>query len=1634
MEKLNLQTFRSLKQEVMEYMQKYKEAKERGEYLPSEEVEQFSSRYREIIKILSEYDLSDIDFEEWRGMVLLVDDEFPLDFSKTKANIDFSIIEYYAYKPFPNLKSCQIKNFDFEKELYIPEMFDEEYIKENSEKFLSNSIPKDVADRFYRRNLNLTDIQKNPELIDKIESKNFTYGLSRIYDYIGKEEFCKLDAEFIDVVTDDLWTEFLETNPNLRTAEEIMPVLYKMAKEKIINYSIFNLDNHFYYSQEQLGQEFRKIYPEMFLSEEAPEDVRGLYYAKILTLDEFRENLQYFEGKSIAQAFQALEESYSNKKIIELYGDDLYQLFTNYGPIIERVLNDPWAKDEIVIPNGPITKEQRKEIMRPAIATHFSDIDRIEDLSMLKMIADFVPLEDILYYNETANKIFGKYNIDDLINAGLDFKIFHSDGRGITNLEQLKKLSAVIEEKDLPFLLTLNNSQIIEKYGIDKLIELGINDLSELSETTNDLKQIKALLEKRPIDLINMGIYGDDKKKFIERYGIDNIIALDEETGGMFSYPIWEDDIYLTLFARAEDNVPKLDENKKITYEEFRNRMYEILLHATNLSGPLRTGDFPDYDFIHGKFREEHPEIFIDGDIQDSVKRAYYTGHMKADLIRQNPELIQLLQGKDLSRVFHKEIEVGESLQLAGNAARYMPIKVNMAEFLSEKIGQEEFLRLCADYGKCLDNLKLVAEGEITADSIRENIEESIYKAIKETGMIYFEELPKSFYEKYPELFLPREIDETLRNKFYEGNLSLEDIRQNPELKKLLLTKDIMVGFGISENEWSWNRKKYLGEMCKKLTKQEIMDLAVEYGKYLKDVNVDIFKEGQSIDEIKMAVQKNIEENILNRNSPYDESIPEFFKQKYPKMFLADNAPEELKKEFYNRKNGGITIRNRTDGKGFSFQMIKEHPEWREFLQGKDLSRAFPKQYEELFKRFDGNTLLKIGTRNPETIQKMVENNKEAVLENWYKSTGGKFVPHHVVMLNFPEGEIDSFLGNSKRWSGLMRIDNYNLNDDGKAAILKASYAMGVFQGDDDGFNKTMKLFTDVPQELTQEEYEKVTSMFSMEFDPFRWNGSNFDPKQKDEEMKSIFEQAYTLNDEGKYICSIDKQKNKDSVRKVREILEKAQIPRILTPVKAHQIFDSFAMEYNPDFVRFFNDNIEEILSNPEYTKDIATIQRQFKDIVRTNAGRRLTLSVAQDYIKSIVYTDIDVGNEEVAEQAKIVGYSQEDFEAIQELYNEGEVRDFSSIPRIQGNSKGYTYEMLRCDDPLALTIGTLTDCCQEIHGAGQTSMEHSVVSPDGRVFCVRDAAGRLVAQSWFWRNQYTGCFDNIEIPDRIFELYKKEHPNIGRKGLTTDVLEVYKKAAQDLMQEDARVYKELLENETITQEQYDALLLGKVTIGLGYNDIADAIQADKTIHQETDRVEVKGTDRLPHPYTDASTQYTIAEREGTVKSEYENLYVHQDDVPVFDGTNMSSTVLLKMKRMEQGTERNNIAYVSEESDNENVPKSQRIINNIAEEYGLNASDTKVMATARTAIIYSKDDNNKIKIAELLSSPLKQDLTEEQKQKATDHINYQIKKALKQMGAQDSEVDLSLLSEEQRQIVISAMQEIEKENDERGER
>ena len=87
-------------------------------------------------------------------------DDNPLNFSKTNANIDFSIIGY-GDSTFPNFKGCHIKNFDFEKYNYSPDMFDEEFIKSNSEFFLSEEVSESVRTNYYCHALTLKEFSEN---------------------------------------------------------------------------------------------------------------------------------------------------------------------------------------------------------------------------------------------------------------------------------------------------------------------------------------------------------------------------------------------------------------------------------------------------------------------------------------------------------------------------------------------------------------------------------------------------------------------------------------------------------------------------------------------------------------------------------------------------------------------------------------------------------------------------------------------------------------------------------------------------------------------------------------------------------------------------------------------------------------------------------------------------------------------------------------------------------------------------------------------------------------------------------------------------------------------------------------------------------------------------------------------------------------------------------------------------------------------------------------------------------------------------------------------------------------------------------------------------------------------------------
>lgn len=301
--------------------------------------------------------------------------------------------------------------------------------------------------------------------------------------------------------------------------------------------------------------------------------------------------------------------------------------------------------------------------------------------------------------------------------------------------------------------------------------------------------------------------------------------------------------------------------------------------------------------------------------------------------------------------------------------------------------------------------------------------------------------------------------------------------------------------------------------------------------------------------------------------------------------------------------------------------------------------------------------------------------------------------------------------------------------------------------------------------------------------------------------------------------------------KRIRKIYYKADPSFMMTPTKLHRIFDGMDMKYKPDFYEFFKNNTTEILKNQKKQNEISKIQKQWDEIVNANLGQRITFDKCEKFIYEKRYKNVEFAD--IGKLASNCGYSQEQFERVQDIYREQLKRKESSIPQIEGKCKDskYTYKVLRLDDPTALFVGELTDCCQAIDDAGESCMIHSTTSPNGRVLIVQDESGKVLAQSWLWRNKNVICFDNIEA-------VQKDSNN--KKVVSNEILKAVKKAAKAFVEEDKTGIKKYEQEEmskleeekaNMTNGEYEKKVtelrktikgqqLNKVTVGIGYTDI----------------------------------------------------------------------------------------------------------------------------------------------------------------------------------------------------------------------
>ncbi|MBQ6135008.1 MAG: hypothetical protein IJI60_01680 [Bacilli bacterium] len=1143
------------------------------------------------------------------------------------------------------------------------------------------------------------------------------------------------------------------------------------------------------------------------------------------------------------------------------------------------------------------------------------------------------------------------------------------------------------------------------------------------------------------------------QEQAIEMVGIQNIKRLQQETN-LFS------------FIKLNDFLSKIPDitftNKDLTYEEV---CYQ-LLHDSN----RRYLNYFDWSF--NRFYEQYPEIFLEESAPPELKKLFYETTLFFQGLYNHKEYIPYLKGKDFINAFNQyELKI-EPIQTEEKHYTWLDI--------IKRIGRDSFLELSCEYGEGLIRADIHISEDDFADieKIKQEINDCLYQKIT-TGMwtkYRFLKENKKFSEAHPDLFInleelemKPEIKERIENLFYKGKLFPEIIQKYPELIPFLKEKNLKLAFHEKYAAESYLKDYDKERSLYQLENEVFLKLCEKYGRYIE--NITIFQEYRNVgfEELCKKVEAKIKEGCYNGEIDYQETdAPFFLKEECKDLFLEEDAPHRLKNYFYCKENIPL-----------SFEILQEHPEWLTHLEGKSVKAAMLRKEEhrnrlkEFFEIF-GEKALSIGIQKQETISKMIEKNQLSLMEKWYLATGKRFIPDFVVMENFPIEEVDRYLETGWLWNRLMKIEDFSKPDKAREAMLKMAYALGMFESsaskkekEDAIWKPLKKIFMDPPKkidasyapimeelskfgkvdfntnqipEVEVEQIIKIVTIFNL-YEKLKEAMEKEGLKKVSEE--GLLEQIYQKNKDGSYSLRINAQSYPLSCKWMRKILEQKEELPILTPKKAGEYFTDFDIKYQSGFREFFLRNYESILMDKRYLVNISKIQCEFAKIEcaykSNNKKQLLSIDFACRQVEKNRFKNINAGNEQAAsEVAKVETnnylsegkrcYSQLDWDELQEIYNEGKQRVTSSIPRVESKKGEYSYEILRLDDCLALTIGDRSDCCQGLHMTGESCMRHSMTSKHGRIFVVRDELGTIVAQSWVWRNMDVLCFDNIEVPDKQMYLHgikKGEEDHEIRNQFTDEVLAVYQQAAKEILEEDARMYQELLEKGQITEEQYEKSRLRKITTGEGFSNILGSL---KTLPQDAERTRPIPEGRSP--YSDACiVQYILAEnsskRDSEIKrSKEDTLTVFYDSYKEQDDKSFNETMLETLINLELITKR----YSSLSSAFTDDYDSHHIVTSIAENYELDPAKTRIILHPNFAIVYEKEED-KVVIGDLLFNT--QIKNGNEAKNIEDIVLMQMSLALDQI-IESKEVDLHLLNEEQKKMYQKARKEQEELEIERG--
>ena len=401
-----------------------------------------------------------------------------------------------------------------------------------------------------------------------------------------------------------------------------------------------------------------------------------------------------------------------------------------------------------------------------------------------------------------------------------------------------------------------------------------------------------------------------------------------------------------------------------------------------------------------------------------------------------------------------------------------------------------------------------------------------------------------------------------------------------------------------------------------------------------------------------------------------------------------------------------------------------------------------------------------------------------------YAKQNKKFLPKNtnVLTLTNPE-EIANFYKHAKDWKeildtykklyksnfSLSKLLNPNQLNTAIASLYKISIALGLFQ-DIKG-----------PAGLKQSENEKMCSVAK----------------------KFILENIVTIPPERLITLfgGLDTAKN-GFVENYASFFMKNYVEskvvdgkklRFLHARQKLKLFGTKTVNYISAAYNSWNETIE--TAYPNRTKLLA-------DRESGSNSNNLTEENIIDALITKTYVDTLEGSEELSKLCSIYGYTQFEFEQLQEIWKKSLIikQEHKLIQAEEDTATdGVKFELMSNQDVTTLFLGEITNCCQVINNVGKPCMEYGATKHNSG-FIKFTLNGKIIGQSWIWYNPDTHivCLDNIEIPKSL---------QISDR-LTESFLNCLKRLSTSIT----------------TAMKENGLDVHTVTVGSGYNDL-DIIQ-----------------------------------------------------------------------------------------------------------------------------------------------------------------------------------------------------------------